>query len=96
MPKIANLTPLTREYAAAAVVADLELFCAEVTLDGVRWYDTRPMLDPREHSPECIDLGEKAVTLALGLHLADQHPQHTYLLRLKSHATVTESSHAQH
>ena len=96
MPTIADLTPLAREVASWACVSDIELHAAPVMLDGVRWYDTRPMVDPREHSPECIDMGEKAITLALGFHLAERHPEHPHLLRVLHHPTKPEAQHAQH
>ena len=54
----ASSPPLMRtafEIANESVVCTIESNGNRVEMgDGLRWYDTRPMLDEREHSPEII------------------------------------------
>lgn len=38
--------------------------------DGLRWFDVRPMLDQREHSPETVDEHAAALQYALDVGLA--------------------------
>jgi hypothetical protein len=45
------------------------------------WYDTRPMVDEREHSPEFIDMARLSLDHAQSTGLFVQHPVHTYLVR---------------
>lgn len=48
-----------------AVITDIE---SEAMCDGsreARCYDVRPMLDPREHSHECIDMMSEALAYAI-------------------------------
>lgn len=46
------------------------------------WYDTRPMLDPRESSPETIDLLTEYLDYAIECGLARRHTQLPHLVRL--------------
>ena len=75
------------------VVTDIECNCVDVVLDGGhRWYDTRPMLDLREHSPTYVDINAEAINFALQVGLAAQHPQRPYLLRLVHGRHITEEA----
>lgn len=76
-----NLARCAR-LADRAAVADIEGHCPVETLDGVKWYDLRPMLDPREFSPECIDMSREAIDHALVRGLVKRHPEHAHLLRV--------------
>ena len=58
----------------------------------LRWYDTRPMLDLREHSPTYVDINAEAINFALQVGLAAQHPQRPYLLRLVHGRHITEEA----
>ena len=65
-----------------AVIADLEQHCPRVDMaDGCAWRDTRPMLDPREHAPEVLDMATQALDYAQACGLLVQHPQYGYLVR---------------
>jgi len=75
-----HLIHLACEIANRAVVADIESECHRVQLDGRAWWDTRPMTDQREHSPEVIDMATQAIQFAVGAGLAGLHPQRPYLL----------------
>lgn len=41
--------------------------------DGLRWFDVRPMLDMREHSPETVDEHAEALQYALDVGLVFEH-----------------------
>jgi len=59
----------TRAFAIAdqAVVSDIETngISLAVKTGHPRRYDVRPMLDPREQPPECIDMAQQAIDYAL-------------------------------
>lgn len=66
-----------------AVVTDIESECTQ--LEG-GWWDTQPMLDPNEHSPEVIDMLREAIDYAIASHIAVRHPQQPHLLHLRRSA----------
>ena len=69
--------------AKLAVVSDVKCGAPCVTLgDGVRWYDTRPMLDPREQPPEWIDMASQAIAFGLASNALAQHPGQAHLVRI--------------
>ena len=72
-----------------AVVADIESY-------GVKcahgYYDVRPMLDPREHAPEAIDMAREALAYALASHIAVRHPQLEHLVRIVPRAAPREEN----
>jgi hypothetical protein len=79
-----SLNASARRLACWHSVSDIELHGCPVVIDGQRWYDTRPMVDPREHSPECIDMGQEAINYALGHKLVQPHPDMPHLVRISS------------
>lgn len=64
-----------------AVVADIEA-CHTVTEGGLRWYDTRPMTDPRENPPEFVDMATDALAHADAWKLIHRHPTQPHLVRV--------------
>lgn len=69
--------------AAEAVITDIEGECPRVRdTSGVLWYDTRPMLDPREHSPEIVDLHTGRLAYALAARVAERHESMPHLVRV--------------
>lgn len=72
--------------ANAALVADIEGEGTRVheRVDG-RWYDIRPMLDDREHSPEFIDMNREALDygLAAGVITADASVPHLVRINVR-------------
>lgn len=71
------------EIANRAVVCDIESECVRVDMgDSLRWYDTRPMVDPREHSPDCIDMATQALHYGEQAGLIERHPAHRHLVRV--------------
>lgn len=77
-----HMMALARIIANRNVIADVEENCPRVNLgDGGTWRDTRPMVDPREHAPEVIDMASQALDYATGSGLLARHPAQTYLVR---------------
>lgn len=91
-PPLPPITPVTAEQhvtstlriANRAVAEDIESYSAATTLPGdpTRWHDTRPMLDPREHAPEALDMAVEALAYAEFAGLVVRHPEHRHLVRL--------------
>jgi hypothetical protein len=71
--------------ADAAVAADIETGCPRHVEAGRTWYDTRPMLDPREHSPEMLDMATDAIQYGVETGLLVRHAEHSYLVRVEHH-----------
>lgn len=73
-----------------AVLEDLDDYAVPATIEwaGIpaKCFDTRPMLDPREHAPEAIDMATEALGFAERSGLIERHPQHRYLVRIASKA----------
>lgn len=66
-----------------AVIADIESNAHQHTdSDGRTWWDIRPMLDPREHAPQSIDMTAMAIDYAIDSGLAQRHPFARHLVRL--------------
>ncbi len=66
-----------------AVISDIETEGVRVDLgDGQRWYDTRPMLDPRERCPDSIEMATQALDYAEKSGLVHRHADQRFLLRL--------------
>lgn len=65
--------------ATRAVITDIESYCVQYA-NG--WWDTRPMLDPREHAPEAIDMAREAIDYAISAHIAVRHPMQPHLVRI--------------
>lgn len=82
--QMAELVRHATQIADRAVVADIE--SEGVHICGCTgWYDIRPMVDEREHSPQCIDMNKLAIDYALMRGLAVRHTQHAHLLRITRH-----------
>lgn len=70
--------------ANAAVLADIEtggvrVWPAAAPYPG-RWFDTRPMVDEREHAPHVVDMARRALAYALEAGLVQAHPLHRHLV----------------
>ena len=72
-----------------AVVEDLEDLPTEPTAAGgpvhdaeLAWRDTRPLLDPREHAPQVIDMTRQALYYADLRRLISRHPTKPHLVRI--------------
>lgn len=66
-----------------AVVADIESSCPALRSPcGRTWYDVRPMLDEREHSPPVVDMAREAITYGIEAGLLVRHDEHPHWLRV--------------
>lgn len=80
-----NDVPLVSQafrLASRAVVEDIESECVAVQLGTHTWWDTRPMLDQREHSPQVIDMATEALAFALEAFIAERHRTEPHLVRI--------------
>jgi hypothetical protein len=70
------------QIADRAVVSDIELSATCVPGESPRWYDTRPMLDDREHSSPIVDMNTQALDYALLRGLIVRHASQSHLVRI--------------
>lgn len=78
-----DLAELAHRIADRACVADIETEAvAQTDAQGQRWYDTRPMLDPREQCDDNVEMARQALAYAHDRGLTSAHPQHGYLVRI--------------
>ena len=78
----ADLSPLARRIADRASVSDIELHATPLMLHGVTWYDTRPMLDPREHCDDALQMAAEAIEYAVARRLVTRHDEQPHLVRV--------------
>lgn len=76
------LAETARRIADVSSVADIELHAVEVSIFGQHWWDTRPMLDPREHCDEAIEMGEWVIGYATARGLVQRHPEMPHFVRV--------------
>ena len=79
--QMAELVRHATQIADRAVVADIESEAVRTDRSG-RWYDVRPMLDEREHSPQCIDMATQALQYAVMRGLVQRDTEHAHLVRI--------------
>lgn len=65
-----------------AVIDAIESECPAVDLCDQLWRDTRPMLDPREHSGMVIDEHAEIVSYAEQAGLVQRHSTERHLVRV--------------
>lgn len=80
----ADLQRAAHTLAAAVVRSDIESFGIKERIASLTWWDTRPMVDLREHSPHMVDMANLAIGYAISTGIAFPHPQRPYLLRLSA------------
>jgi hypothetical protein len=77
-----QVAELAHQIADRAVICDIESEGIRQTDEqGRRWYDTRPLLDPREQPDDCIEMFRQALAYAHERGLISPHPQHAHLVR---------------
>ena len=67
-----------------AVVADVESNCPALRspCGRVTWYDVRPMLDEREHSPPVVDMAREAIAYGCDTGVLVRHEEHPHWVRV--------------
>ncbi len=78
----AHLVAQAFHLANRAVISDIETEAVRVRHGGETWWDTRPMVDPKEHAPQSIDMAQQAIDYALAAGLAVRHQFEPHLLRI--------------
>ena len=68
--------------ADSAVVADIECNAVAERMEGGRWYDTRPMLDPREQPDDFIEMARQSIDYAVQRGLVERHHRCGHLVRV--------------
>ncbi|MCV2365556.1 hypothetical protein LNV23_19070 [Paucibacter sp. DJ1R-11] len=85
--RIATADQRAYQIADQAAVADIEGNCASVRdAAGLLWYDTRPMLDDREYSPECIDMNRASLDHAAERGLIVRRLSEPHMVHIKTFA----------
>lgn len=67
-----------------ASVSDIETGAVSVGAASARWYDVRPMLDEREHSPAVIDMATETLAYAQQRGLVERHLVDKHMVRITS------------
>lgn len=85
-PDAANAVSMGEQVRLACAIADRacvdDIRTMAVAAPGGYW-DTRPMLDDREHSPAWIDMAQQALAYADLRGLLQRHPADHHLVRIK-------------
>lgn len=70
------------QIADRAVLCDIESDAVAEQMHGQRWYDTRPMLDPRERPDDLIEMARQAIDYAVQRGLVERHPAQGWMVRV--------------
>lgn len=79
--KVLNTITTSFQMATDLATMTIESEAHPVELDGYRWYDTRPMLDARQHAPEVIALHVRDLDFAFSVGLYRAHNEQPHLVR---------------
>lgn len=84
MPNSLYMTTLRRgvRIGLQAVQDSLQTHGVPVQMPDGRWFDVRPMLDPREQSTEAIDKVVEVLSFGESMGLLQRHANLRHLLRL--------------
>lgn len=84
MSSVKRFAALAHRIADRAVIADIETEAnAQTDEHGQRWYDTRPLLDPRELPDDWVEMNRQALEYAIGRGLVEVHHLHDHLVRVQ-------------
>lgn len=75
-------TELGLQIADRCAVADIECEGIAEVIDGVKHYDTRVMLDEREHCSDSVEMARQAIDYALARGLVARHPTLPHMVRV--------------
>lgn len=74
---------LAMRIADRSVVSDVECMgVRDYSMPAGPWYDVRPLLDEREHSPMVIDMARDAMAWGVHRGLLQHHAQMPYMVRV--------------
>lgn len=72
---------LERRIAGASVINLVTSECVTQKVRGVIYYDTRPMVDPREHSPANVDWHAEVLAYGLAVGILQRDTTDHHLVR---------------
>lgn len=80
--KDVRLSAQAHRLATAYVVSDIDSSAVRqhIAGDPRRWFDTRPMVDPRECAPETVDMATLALEYGVTTGILQRHPQQQHLV----------------
>lgn len=79
---MSRLDVMAYVLADRACIADVECHAVAVRDAGQRWWDVRPMTDPRELCDDSIEMNAQALAYLEARGLLTRHPQHAHLVRI--------------
>ena len=78
-----ELAALQQRLADRACITDIECHAhAQTDAQGRKWWDTRPMVDPREQPDQAVDMNFEALAYAHQRGLIIPHPVDSHLVRI--------------
>lgn len=84
----AELAAMAQRIADEQVVAEIESACPAYVQGGDKWFDTRFMTDPREHSGEVLDMNAEVLGYAARRGITTPHMLQPYLVRICARVRV--------
>ncbi|MBK8772766.1 MAG: hypothetical protein IPM06_20380 [Rhizobiales bacterium] len=85
-PRSTDMLNALVDVATGAITADIQSECQRTTAPGEPggrlWWDTRPMVDEREHAPEVVAMATRALALGAEMGIIHRHPIHHHLVRI--------------
>jgi hypothetical protein len=85
-PRTADMLASLIAVARGAITADIQTECCPVTAPGDHsgqlWWDTRPMVDEREHAHQIVTMARQAIELGAAMQFLHRHPTHQHLVRI--------------
>lgn len=90
-----ELITLGLTLAIRFAVSDLELNALRTKTDEPGWwYDTRPMLDPREHCGQAVDMAVETLRFGEAAGAFLRHPTQRHLVRIlvSNQATANQAA----
>lgn len=86
VPRSTDMLLALVDVATGAITADIQSECQRTTAPGEPtgrlWWDTRPMVDEREHEPEVVAMATRALALGAEMQIIHRHPLHPHLVRI--------------
>lgn len=85
-PRSTDMLAAMVDVARGAITADIQTECRQIPAPGEPtgrlWWDTRPMVDEREHAPEIVEMATRAIALGAEMQILHRHPLHPHLVRI--------------
>lgn len=81
-----HLSLYARCHRAAVIyiVQTIEREAIPCAVDGERWYDVSPLLNPNEYAGKLLDLNREIVGLGLELGVLGPHPRRKHIVHINA------------